>query len=403
MVKDQPLIDFAREELLNWVELTVEEFQGLKSDGLRVEGEIAGRRFTLCTAENLPPLDSGSPVLLDIDVDYFQSEGDLIWQSPGELRSDLGLANFDVLTIAVSVDGGYTCLEHRYLAEVTELVFGDSEAALWEQRTQRVIAADRERDGTSPVYEGIVEPSDPDWFRAAMEMKAALSRGQTLPSAATLAEAIDSRYKLSSFNEALVHFRNKRFSESIENLEEDHDHLFMRGVIALQGGLLDLAQSSWEEFLETVEMGPLERAHALFLRGQTLIQRQELPLALSDFKLATKLDPKNFHYLLFYGLAQQGAGELKNAAKSWRRALSLQGDRVFSVELHLELSRLYRQLGRAALAEAELQRIQQKDKTGQYKMMIQMEHLRSAKPRGLDEGLSERGLWRTGMNMVGAL
>jgi tetratricopeptide (TPR) repeat protein len=401
MVGERPILDFAHEELLNWVELTVDEFQGLTSDGSRVEGLLGGQRFTLCTSDSLPDIEEGRPVLLDIDVDYYQTQGDLIWQSPGELKAELALQSWDVLTVAVSVDGGYTLLEHRYLGEVTELLFG-GESADWEKRVQAVLKADRHRGESESAYDGLTRGDDPDWFKAALAMKSGLARGLDVERAALPAESLDHRYKVSPFNRALVHFRNKRYGESIALLEEDHDHLFMRGVIALQGGQLELSRESWDEFLGTVELLPGEKAHALFLRAQTWLQLGSIDVALEDLKLATKLDPENCHYLLFFGLAQQSSGDLKKAAKSWRKALHLQGERIASVELHFELARLYRELGRQALADAELQRIRQKDKTGQYKIMIEMERLRSAKRGPSGVHLGDRGLWRKGLNMVGA-
>ena len=397
MLGDSPLLDFARDELLNWVEMTITEFQGLKMVGKCVEGELGGHRFTLCTAGNLPEIDQSKPILLDIDVDYFQDEKDLIWQSPSELKKLLSLEKFDILTIAVSVDGGYTCLEHRYLAEVTESVFL-SEEDLWEERVQAILKADSVRSEQPEVYEELLQEDDPDWLKAALILKKGLAAGLDTLEAAQPAQEADSRYAPSPFNEALVHARGKRIPQALELLNEEEDQQFMRAVLSLQGGHPETSKREWLQFLDRVELTPAEKAHALFLLGQATLQLNETKEAVEHLTQANRCEPDNFQYLLFLGLALQLSGDLKKAAKTWRKALGKYPDLISCIELHLELSRLYRDMDRAALAEAELKRVKDKDGTGQFKLLLQMEHIRSAQSSSESR---DSNLWRPGINIVG--
>lgn len=398
MVKDGPLLDFARDELLNWVEMSINEFQSLRAAEKRVEGTLCGVRFTLCTSSNLPSLDTGGPVLLDIDVDYYQDPADAIWQTPDELKRELSLSQYDALTVAVSVDGGYTSLENRYLAEVTQCVFQGEDEKQWEAKIRALLAADRVRSNNPKAYHQMVGNEDPQWWKAAVALKRGLARGETVLEASKEAEAIDSRFAASPFNEALVQARHQRLREALELLSEDDEQLFMRAILALKGGEPERSIQEWERFLSRVKLGPAQKAHALFLLGQAYLQLQQAKEAVQVLTQAVELDSSNFQYLLFLGLALQIMGDLKKASKSWRKALAEHPDSVACVELHLELARLYRDMDRAALAEAELRRLRQKDTTGQFKLMIQMEHIRSAHSR---PGDPSRGLWRSGLNLVG--
>jgi tetratricopeptide (TPR) repeat protein len=372
------LLDFSHEELLNWMELTLEEHDSLRQDGPRVEGVLAGQRFTLCTSEHLPELDD-RPVLLDIDVDYFQDSDDKIWQTPGELHREMGLERIDVLTTAVSVDGGYTCLEHRYLGEVIEQVFAEGPDSPWEARTIELLAADEKRKEEPEVYDGLGSEADPAWFAATLALKKNLAQGLSVQEACEPAAALDSRYRALDMNEALCRLRAGLVDEALALTGDSQESLFVRAVIAFQGGRFDVSKQSWDAFLAGTELTPEERAFALFIRGQAVVQTSSPEEALADLSEASKLDPNNYQYALFCGLVLQLTGDLKKAAKVWRKALNKHGDRLASIGLHLELSRLYRVMGRAALANAELRRVAQKDTSGEYKMVIQLEHLRSKK------------------------
>lgn len=397
LVGESPLLDFARDELLNWVELTIPEYQSLKTVGKCVEGTLGGHRFSLCTASNLPEFDTTKTVLLDIDVDYYQDSSDLIWQTPSQLKRQMGLNAFDLLTIAVSVDGGYTCLEHRYLAEITESVFLTQQDR-WEKRVEAILVADAKRQDQPEVYDPLLEEEAPPWLRAALLLKKGLAAGENVLEAAQGAQKVDPRYSPSPFNEALVHARGKRIDKALELLNQDDDQQFMRAVLSLQGGHPAKSKAEWARFLEKVELTPSEKAHALFLLGQASLQLNETAEAVDQLTQANLAEPNNFQYLLFLGLSQQLSGDLKKAAKTWRKALGKHPDLIACIELHLELSRLYRDMGRAALAEAELKRVQQKDGTGQFKLLLQMEHIRSSQsstePR-------DSHLWRPGINIVG--
>lgn len=377
MVGDQSLMEFAHNELPTWVDLTHDELASLEMAGPRVEGVLAGRRFTLCTSQNLPEL-ADKPVLLDIDVDYFQDENDFIWQSPRELREELDIPRVDVLTVAYSVDGGYTALENRYLGEVTESVFFEDESP-WGVLAEKVISADQEREENPDAYAGLLRPDQPAWLQAALELKSKMAAGETLEQAATAARRHDESYRFRPINEALVNLRHKRHDAALALLDESVEHVFVSSVVTFQGGRFEGAKDAGTRFMEAAELKPAELAYALFLRGQCSLQLDNVEEALVDLAQASKLDPDHYKFSFFYGLALHLSGDLKKAAKVWRKTLKKHSSRVASLGLHLDLARLYRAQGKVALASAELQRLTQKDVNGYYTLEVQLEHLRSKK------------------------
>jgi hypothetical protein len=93
----------------------------------RVRTEVFGKPLTVCSVDGLPAIDE--PVLLDIDVDWlvipYVSYGEidhhevLPWCWPDELAARLSnrCVRTDLVTIAYSVEGGYTPLNWKYLGD----------------------------------------------------------------------------------------------------------------------------------------------------------------------------------------------------------------------------------------------------------------------------------------------
>jgi tetratricopeptide (TPR) repeat protein len=134
------LVQNARQTLQNWLDMRIEDFRSLKTVKGRVEGQLLGRRLVICTSDNLPEFspEEQANIALDIDVDYFvRIKDDRMWQSPHQLRRDLGDLRPVALTVATSCEGGYTPLSHRWLGQVCLDVFkGDPES--WRAETEEL-------------------------------------------------------------------------------------------------------------------------------------------------------------------------------------------------------------------------------------------------------------------------
>ena len=93
----------------------------------RISAVVLGKKLTVCPLALLPQIDED--VLLDIDVDFLviprvsygvpDEHGVLPWCWPGELVARLRAAavRTDLVTIAYSVEGGYTPLRWKYLGD----------------------------------------------------------------------------------------------------------------------------------------------------------------------------------------------------------------------------------------------------------------------------------------------
>jgi tetratricopeptide (TPR) repeat protein len=93
----------------------------------RFSAVLLEKPLTICSVEALPRLSEG--VILDIDVDYLviprvsygevDEHSDAPWCWPAELLARLQAAELqvDLVTVAYSVEGGYTPLEWKYLGD----------------------------------------------------------------------------------------------------------------------------------------------------------------------------------------------------------------------------------------------------------------------------------------------
>ena len=96
---------------------------------------VYGKPLTVCTLSNLPFIEES--VLLDIDVDYLvipyvsyrkiDKHSDLPWCWPKDLVAKLQDRKLyaELVTVAYSVEGGYTPLKWKYLGDELELRFND--------------------------------------------------------------------------------------------------------------------------------------------------------------------------------------------------------------------------------------------------------------------------------------
>lgn len=99
----------------------------LQPDGRRITGIVLDKPLTVCPVAHLPAIDED--VLLDIDVDYFvtpnigyrgiDSYGEIPWCWPADLVAQLRVrcVQSELVTIAYSVEGGYTPLQWKYLGD----------------------------------------------------------------------------------------------------------------------------------------------------------------------------------------------------------------------------------------------------------------------------------------------
>jgi len=142
-----------------------------EEDG-RISAVLLGRPLKVCPLANLPRISE--PVLLDIDVDYLvisracnslAAPPPIPWCWPGDLAERLlkqGLTS-DLVTIAYSVEGGFTSLKWKYLGDELALRLGGTG-----KNSSRLRGMEHLRRGILAAFRGDFAAAA-DWYRQASE------------------------------------------------------------------------------------------------------------------------------------------------------------------------------------------------------------------------------------------
>jgi hypothetical protein len=138
----------------------------------QISAVLLGRSLRVCPLANLPRISE--PVLLDIDVDYLvipracnnrEAPPPIPWCWPGDLAERLfkhGLTS-DLVTIAYSVEGGFTALKWKYLGDELALRLGGTD-----QSASRLRGMEHLRRGILAAVRGDFAAAA-DWYRQGLE------------------------------------------------------------------------------------------------------------------------------------------------------------------------------------------------------------------------------------------
>ncbi|HEY4001870.1 MAG TPA: hypothetical protein VGO93_23550 [Candidatus Xenobia bacterium] len=353
----QPLLPWARHELQNWMWLTADEFRSLHLDGPRVEGTMAGRRLTICQAGDLPALPG--PVLVDIDVDYHFKLDDTIWQTPMQLHDLLRPLTPAAVTVAASVEGGYTPLQHRYSADITALCWSGQRGradTLW-----------------GYLHHGLDVPDAPAWAQAARCAVQACQQGAVYEGPGWEAAArLDDGYRPVPLDVAAYYLHRKAFDRCAPWLARVGNGLpgltarYMEGLIAWRQGRWEEADAAWAQVLQADLPGAV-LAHVEEMRAKALADAGRPGLAVLQFQAAilrTPPSPERASRLRQLGHAYRALGQPEQAARTWRQAVRLVPDHLATLPIRWELAQMYVATGQIMLAQAELAHLLRQDDDG---------------------------------------
>lgn len=360
------LLEWTRDELQNWMHLSLTDYSSLQAVAGRVEGTLAGARFTLCTTDTLPQVETA---LIDVDVDYYLGPEDEVWQSPLELHQVLAGIEPLAVTVAISVIGGYTPVHLRYLGDLTLLAFEEIESA-------REVAAQIEAGDN---------PDLPPWGRAAVEARAAVAAGEDhFGPGWDRAVARDAGFRANVFDAAAFYFMRGKHDLSrawLERAEGDEVH-YLAALMAMREGKDEVAL----QHLGILEAGglalePRNRAHLLELLGKCEARRGQPATAAQKFREALKLDSTDAPVWRELARAQRAAGDNPGAARSFRKAVTLAPEQLATAGARLELAELYASTGQPLLAKAELAALERPEMPSEYRLEAQRLGLRLAARR----------------------
>jgi len=337
-------LGWALEELTRWNYLKLSDVAAMKIVAGRVEGLLEGKPLTLCTSDWLPPFEG--PCLLDIDADYFLGPDDEIWETPFQLKERLGKLQIQAVTVAYSVDGGYTPVERRFLGNLTEMAYGGQEELARHYWAQL-------------MGESSWEEEMPDWMRAARLVTLASGCGLEAEAQAWKeAAALDKGYTRHPFDLACQRWQRgdhrgaRRWLERVEWVGAD----YLRGLVALSEQQFGEALDCWAKLLEC-QLALEHQAHIRHLRGLARVQQGRHAESIEEFRLALQARPGQAVIWRELARAQAQLGENEAAAKSFRKAIQLAPEELASAQARVELAQLYLKLGQISLLQAECQRM----------------------------------------------
>lgn len=357
LCQNQLDLHWAMAELSRWNLLKIADVAEAGLIEGRVEVKIDGCPLTICTSDHLPSLDG--PCLLDIDADYFLGENDEVWETPFQLHQRLCPLQTRAVTVAYSVQGGYTPVQRRYLGNLTELLYqGQGELArnYWQQLSGQV---DWQRD-------------IPAWLEAARLVTQAHGSGLSEGPAWQRAAELDPGYTLEPFDLACQRWQRRDFAGARRWLRKVEwvGSQYLLGLVAHSEKRHGEAVECWGKMLEA-ELTPAQQSHLHHLRGLALMQQTHPTGALAEFQLALQAEPRQAGLWRELARAQAGAGLPEEASKSFRKAIKLAPLELASLQARLELAELYLQLGQVSLLQAELRQLRSGYAPGEIKMQVE--------------------------------
>jgi tetratricopeptide (TPR) repeat protein len=302
----------------------VRQFQNLKSINPRamktvtvadhvVVAEINNTKVTACALSNLP--DIREPVLLDIDTDFLLTEpfesaraGDDLWKQlpwiwPDELVAKLkekGVRT-DFVTIAYSVEGGFTPLSYKYLGD--ELALRLKHPQLPERHRERLA---HKRRGAYTRHDGALEKAIAEY-----EMAVVLAP-EDASSHFNLAYLYDEQ---SAYDQAAARYR--------QAVQLDLTYATAYNNFGSVFHSLGIHEKAQEEYQRILRWDP-QNADAQYGLADLLAHNEKWEAASSLYRTVIELRPDHVdaHSGLGYVYAKRGLWD--EAITQFRRAIALQ-------------------------------------------------------------------------------
>lgn len=350
ITRHKNLLDWLYHELPNWLPLTLTEHNSFKVQEGRAEGLLRGASLTVCTPDHLP--DLSGPWLLDLDVDYFLDEEDHVWQTPFRLHEILPRQNWQAITIAYSVLGGYTPLARRYLGDLSHLLWRgkEKEAETWWRDFQSLSQLDQ-----APLELQAAALVCRAWGSGSDHEGEAWNRAQELVPA----------YRVEPSDIAAMYWQRKRFSRCIRWTLRDPGpgSQYLQGFVAFEQGRFAEAARCWESLLTQTEQpgDEISRRHlnSLIARCWRRARKNEKARNSLEAALTLRSPDRIGSAELHRELARlhREEGQWEAAAQHFRKAINLAPDLVDNLEAQVELAELYIEMEQMLRAQGEYRKL----------------------------------------------
>ena len=290
-------------------------FKHIRLENNRILAEIDGRRLTTCSLTDLPDIEE--PVLLDIDTDFLMRDSDevcrsgedpwkqLPWSWPDELVQRLRdkRVRTDFVTIAYSVEGGFTPLIYKYLGDELALRLKHPQLP---ERTRTFLECKRR----AAHYR---HHNQPDQAIAAFEeaLEIAPEDASTHFNLAYLSD------QQGAYEKAAVQYRQ------VVQLDPTYATTYNNfGFVYRSFGMLEKAQ---EEFQRMLRWDPLA-ADAHYGLGEILADQERWDDAFGHYRTVLALHPDQARAHRGLGRVYAKRGRWEEAIVELKRSVALQPD-----------------------------------------------------------------------------
>ena len=305
----------------------------LESDDRQIRFRMFDKEVIICTLDNLECIEA--PVLLDIDVDFMLTASiwdDLNpertpWIYPEELFEKLNrkIADIDVLTIAYSVEGGFTPLRFKCLGDELRALFAgemtdDKRKMVYYKRNALACEKEGRVDDAIATYEKVLDIDGRD-APAYFNLSLLHLRGT----------ACDGGKAAYFYNEAVK--ADRTYSTAYNNY----------GILYLRHNKPKRAEVEYRKFLGISE----NNSAALNGLGHLALRKREYARAGELFDRCLSADKAHADARLGKAVTEFRAGRLYEAEQAFR---GLKEDAPDNQEIHWWLGRIAEKIGDTAAA-----------------------------------------------------
>jgi Tfp pilus assembly protein PilF len=308
----------------------------------------------VCSLGNLERIEES--VLLDIDVDFMLTKhiwDDLNperfpWIFPEELYEKIGskISNIDVLTIAYSVEGGFTPLKFKYLGvELQSLFKGDKPKTADHKRKALVFEREKKIADACAAYEAALKVDDTDasiyYNLALLHLYGASGTAEKAADCYHEAVARDRSYTTSYNNYGILYLQyNKRRNAEIEY--KRFQRIDGNNASVLNGlGCIALAQRRYAKALKFFDLClAVDNNSPAARSGKATVSFKKGGLAEAEqLFLGLKRDhPDDAEVYWWLGRIAQKRGEVSAAIENYKDSVMRGGEGPL---VHLLLASLY--------------------------------------------------------------
>lgn len=387
---EEELLTWARQEVMEWVDLSLADHNSLHYEDNRVVGKLMGKDFEICFLKDLRV--GSHNYVWDIDTDYLIDKDDIPWISPMDIVHHLYhvAPNPLMITTAYSVNGGYLPPEQKYLGDLIEKTIKGKMTDSLRECYQYMLEGDRAKiqkncHGAKWYYNKCKTES---FYKPYLNLRWAelckmMSETDLERRYMEEVKRLDPTLILPAYDIAMIHFRRKDYDKALSllkrtaNIDETHYLMshFISSVIYMKKEEYDPAALHLETIIESKYFNDWSnsiKSHVFYIAGSTSLKGKKYEKALNLINKSIDINPNNPGAYSQRGQIYLETGDYEKSARDFRKYLRSRSGRIESMEVRLLLASAYRNLGKKGMEKREVRRILKDDTTGFYSVKARL-------------------------------